>query len=243
MEDKFLLICIIAISGIISTIIGGIIGASIKIKTKKQIAILFELTAGIMTSIICIELLPSSFMHSGVFASIISVFIGLVFTFFVDTKVKKYTDKNNIKNHYLSLALLMFISMCFDNMSEGMAVSGSFLISAELGLSVIIAISIHNIPEGMSVAISMSVAKMKFMSIFVVSLIVGVFLGIGGIIGISFGSISQFTMGLCLCFSAGVMLYIISCDLLSKSRKMYGEKTSEFMYILGILIGAIISLV
>lgn len=243
MENSWMLVLVITICGAISTMIGGIIGGAIKIKSDKSISVLFEFTAGMMTAIICTELLPNAFKSSGIIYSLIAIVIGIIFTGIIDIFTSKISKNNKHFNEYIGLALLMLLSMSFDNISEGLAVSGSFMLSFDLGLSVILAISLHNIPEGMAMAASMNVAKLSLNKIIIASIVVGIFLGIGSIIGVTIGSISEISMGMCLAVSGGAMIYIVSCDLLSKSRKMHSSKLTEFIYIIGVIMGTIISLI
>ncbi len=53
--------------GIIGTTLGGIFGASLKIKSNKLLSFILELSAGLMTSIICFDLIPESLKFTSIF--------------------------------------------------------------------------------------------------------------------------------------------------------------------------------
>ena len=52
---------IMCMLGIISSIIGCIIGSYIKTDSKISFAMFLELTAGIMTGVVCFDMLPETF--------------------------------------------------------------------------------------------------------------------------------------------------------------------------------------
>lgn len=61
MKNILILDIFTMILGVLSSLIGGFLCTIFHIKTKRTISILYELTAGIMTGIVCFEMLPESF--------------------------------------------------------------------------------------------------------------------------------------------------------------------------------------
>ena len=57
--------------------------------------------------------------------------------------------------------------------------------------------------------------------------------------GAIIGNISTFWISISLSFAAGTMLYIISCELIPESNKMYKGRIASFGNIIGIVIGII----
>lgn len=51
------------------------------------------------------------------------------------------------------------------------------------------------------------------------------------------GGISQDVISICLAFSAGAMIYIVSGELTPESNKLYQGRMSAIGYILGFIIG------
>lgn len=66
MKDAFIVGSIMTFLGIISGLIGGAFGTLFHVKNKNVISALYELTAGIMTGIVCFEMLPESFLISNI---------------------------------------------------------------------------------------------------------------------------------------------------------------------------------
>ena len=225
---------ILALVGIISTGLGGVISALFKIKNKNTLARVYEITAGLMTGIVCFSMLKESYELSGVFVSVVGVLIGVFIVFILDSIIEstKVVSEENV------MPISVVLVMALHNIVEGLAIGTSFFISQNVGISMLVAIAIHNIPEGMVVGIlnrKNSIRPILFSSL------VGAFLGLGGLIGSILGSISNFTISICLSIASGAMLYIVACDLIPQSKVIIINKKNSIMYILGIILGLILS--
>lgn len=233
------ILVIMSIIGGISSGIGGVISAIVKINSKNKLAMLYELTAGIMTGIVCFDMLEEAFSISNVFIVIISVLIGITMIIILDKLIDN--NKINMKNNYSKMSLVIMISMAFHNFIEGIAIGSSFIYSFTLGMIVLISIILHDIPEGIVVGMSSKIDKKGTFKVIYDSVISGVFTGFGAMFGYLIGKVDEVYISICLAIAAGVMLYIVSCDLIPSSKKLTDSKKVYIVYILGILIGAIIT--
>lgn len=233
------ILVIMSIIGGISSGIGGVISAIIKINSKNKLAMLYELTAGIMTGIVCFDMLEEAFSISNVFIVIISVLVGITMIIMLDKLID--SNKININNNYSKMSLVIMISMAFHNFIEGIAIGSSFIYSFTLGMIVLISIILHDIPEGIVVGMSSKIDKKSTFKVIYDSVISGVFTGFGAMFGYLIGKVDEVYISICLAIAAGVMLYIVSCDLIPSSKKLTDSKKVYIVYILGILIGAIIT--
>lgn len=229
---------IIAIIGAISSGVGGFFGAVVKINKKSILASLFELTAGIMTAIVCLDMLPESFEISNMMYTIVGVILGAGTVCLIEYIIEKCHRKNY--NNYSIMSLSIMFSMALHNIIEGLAVGTSMIYSISLGTSVLISIFVHDIPEGMVVGVANKSVNMSFSKIIINSILVGMTVGIGALIGGIIGGISNEFVSLSLSFAAGAMLYIVACDLIPSAKDMSKSKFSSISYILGILLGALI---
>lgn len=100
------------------------------------------------------------------------------------------------------------------------------------GLSLAIAIALHDIPEGISISLPLKTGGFSKTKSIVLTAISGVSTGIGAFFGAVIGNISQNLIGLSLSFAAGAMLYIISCEIIPESRKLYSGRFSSLGNIL-----------
>ena len=139
----------------LSSGIGGIIASIIRIKSKNFLAFLFQITAGIMTGIVCFDMIIEVLELANVFLVLFGVIIGVAIIYLLDEFVEKENKKNTKKSLVkINTSLMIMISMSFHNFIEGLAIGSSFIYSSSLGLTLLISIILHDIPEGMVVGIS-----------------------------------------------------------------------------------------
>lgn len=228
----------VSILGAISSGIGGIITSLFNLNHKKYVSMLQQITAGIMTGIVCFDMLPEAFKISNVFFSLIGIIIGISSIYFLDKLINRLNDKK-FGNKYI-VSIVIMISMAFHNIIEGIAIGSSFVYSFSMGITVIIAIILHDIPEGIVVGILNNIAGKSKIHNIIGTIIVGIVTGLGAFLGGIIGNINELFISLSLSVAAGIMLYIISCELIPDSYSNYSSKKLNISYIIGIIIGAII---
>lgn len=245
------------ILGAISSGIGGLLSTLVKTKSKTVIASLYEITAGIMTGIVCFDMIPESFSMAPTIYSILGIICGILMVYFinylVDKKDKicikkcgknyntKYPFKFEQKNKISKTALVVMISMGLHNVVEGLAIGSGFSYSYSLGISILISMFLHDIPEGMVVGITNIDNNSSKLKVIINAILVGACVGIGCVVGLIVGNIDDRYIAFCLSIAAGAMLYIVSCDLLVISKNLASSKLVSIMYIIGIIFAAIIN--
>ena len=131
---------LITLLGSVSSGIGGILASIFKVKSKNKISAMYEITAGIMTGIVCIDMLPESFEIAPIIYSILGVAVGLILVYII--------EKTNNNKNVSTMSLFVVISMAIHNAIEGLAIGTGFSHSFSLGLSILISMFLHDIPEG-----------------------------------------------------------------------------------------------
>lgn len=221
--------------GMFGTTIGGIIGATIRIDSKKIMSFILELAAGLMTAIICFELIPEALEISNITNTIIGIVFGVICMIICDNAVNKRVKKSN--NNLLKTGLIVGIGLAIHNFPEGLAIGSGFGASVKLGYSLAIAIAFHDIPEGISMSVPMKNGGMKKSKAIIYTMISGVTTGIGAFFGGIFGNISTGLIGISLAFAAGAMLYIVSGELIPESKKIYKGRFAVLGNIIGFIMG------
>ena len=223
--------------GMLGTILGGFIGCFLNFKSNKYLSFLLEFSAGLMTAIICFDLIPESILKSGLLVTILGILIGsfilYIINFIIDYKLKNISS-------LLKTSYIIFIGLSIHNFPEGLAIGAGFINDKTLGLSLALAIAIHDIPEGMSISsplVSSGISKKKA---FLISSISGITTGIGAFLGATISSINTKLIGFSLSLAAGTMLYIISHELISESKKLYNGSFPTLGFVIGTIIGIII---
>lgn len=228
--------CIMILLGILSSVVGAILPYFVKFKNKKTINFLYQFVSGIMVGIVCISMIPESIDISGMSVTIIGIIIGTIIILLIDFIISKINPNNKINR-----LILIISSMSLHNIIEGIAVGASLEYSFSLGISIFLAMFLHDVPEGIIVGVANLDNNKNIKKVFKNSFIVGIFSGIGILIGMFFGSISNFYTGLSLSLSAGAMLYIVTKTLVQEE----GNDSSyviSISFIIGILISTIITI-
>lgn len=226
--------------GTFGTTIGGIIGVTFKNPSKKILSFILQFAAGLMTAIICFDLIPEALEVSSITSIFVGVFVGVIAMIACDGLVKKVyskKEKNIVNNSLLKTGIIVGIGLAIHNFPEGLAIGSGFESSIKLGYSLALAIALHDIPEGISMAVPMKNGGMTRIKAVLLTLLSGVTTGIGAFFGAIVGGISEEIIGMCLAFAAGAMLYIVSGELIPESNKIYKGRMGAMGNILGFIIG------
>lgn len=110
--------------GTFGTTIGGIIGVTFKNTSNKFLSFILSFASGLMTAIICFDLIPEALGIS----SIINIFIGIIFGVIVmiicDLLVEKKFSRNQkyTNNNLLKTGIIVSIGLAIHNFPEGLAI-------------------------------------------------------------------------------------------------------------------------
>lgn len=230
------------IFGIIGTSFGGFIGAFLKFTYEKHLCFVLEFAAGLMTAIICFDLIPESLNIIDVASCIIAIFIGIIFMIYCNKLIHNFSNKsfkNNSyeKNSMFETGLIIAVGLAIHNFPEGLAIGAGFEASNYLGLKLAIAIALHDIPEGISIALPLKVSGTSKFKAILATTISGLTTGLGAFFGAIIGSISKSFIGFSLSFAAGCMLYIVACELIPESKKRYSGRFASLGNMLGLILG------
>lgn len=223
----------------VTSVIGLFIGNGINSKRVDVVAGLYEISAGMMTGIVCFEMIPESIEVFNINLTLIGCVIGVLLTLLLDIFVNRY---KKVKNNMLSSsALIIIISMSIHNIVEGIAIGSAYIYSVSLGMSILMTNTLHDIPEAMVIGIGLNKEKATIFKRVRKAIFLGIPTAIGAFIGNIIGSISDAYIALSLSIAGGCMLYIVACDLIPSSKEISKKKIVSLIYILGILIGLFIS--
>lgn len=227
------------IFGMIGTTLGGILGAILSIKSQKFLSFILEFAAGLMTAIICFDLIPESLDIVNISITLIGIFLGIFTMIFCDKIVNTCCSKNRYlkNNRLLKTGIIISIGLAVHNFPEGLAIGAGFESSSNLGLKLAIAIALHDVPEGVSISLPLKTSGYSIFKAILITTLSGVTTGMGAFFGAIIGNISIQLIGMSLAFAAGAMLYIVSCELIPESKQMYKGRFASLGNILGIVVG------
>src|SRR5574344_428793 len=142
------------VMGVAGTGLGGLIGCFIKNTSNRTSSIFLELSAGIMTSVVCFDLLPKGFDFSGMGITLIGFVVGVIGLMLIEEFVKRIQirteKKNQINQSMFRTGFLVFFGIMLHNLPEGLAIGSGFGVSMKMGLTLAVVIALHDIPEGIA---------------------------------------------------------------------------------------------
>ena len=226
--------------GTFGTTLGGIIGVVFKRNSNKFLSFVLSLASGLMTAIVCFELIPEALEISRIGMVLSGIAIGIMLMIFCDIIVEKKFNNvksNDKKGNLLKTGIIVSIGLAIHNFPEGLAIGSGFEASITLGYSLAIAIALHDVPEGISMAVPMKNGGMNPIKVIFYVVLSGLTTGVGAFFGALIGGISQNIIALCLAFATGAMLYIVSGELMPESNSLYKGKLPTIGNILGFVLG------
>jgi zinc transporter, ZIP family len=242
------------LGALIGIIIAGLINKKNNTKRLETfVRLSLSFSGGIMFIIVCVDLLPESVNYAGIIIGSISIIIGCalmpifeilnntVNSFSRGLNRNKFSHMNtNGENRYLKTGILVAMSVAIHNFPEGLAIGASFNVTGSFGMVLALVIAFHDIPEGIAMATPLLVSKINPFKILLVSILSGMPMVIGAVIGWLSAEISSVFIGACLVFAGGTMMYVVVGQLLPICYKPKVYVSTIFAIMLGIISGFII---
>ena len=231
------------VSGITGTGIGGLMAFAVNDVSKRFLSIILEFSSGLMTAVVCFELIPEAFELGGVPVALSSILAGVLAVIIIENYIRKMEFiKEGSQSGLLRAGVLVAIGIALHNLPEGFAVGSGFEASRALGITITSVIIIHDIPEGIAMAVPMRAGGFSRIKSFLLTLMSGIPMALGALAGAVLGEISEAMISACLGFAGGAMLYIVFGELIPESKKLYLGRLSSIGNILGIICGIIVSM-
>ena len=81
--------------GTFGTTIGGVIGVNVKNPSNKILGFILSFASGLMTAIICFDLIPEAFELSNLSVSMLGIIIGIILMIACDLFISNKVSKKN----------------------------------------------------------------------------------------------------------------------------------------------------
>ena len=208
---------------------------------------------GVMGALVIFELLPESFELIGenyslpitialiTGFSLVGVLILKLLDYFIPDHDIHNEEKNSATNNLFHIGLISSIALILHNIIEGMAVYSSLSSSLSLGILVCIGVGLHNIPMGMVITSTFYKANNSIKKTMFIIFIISISTFVGGLI-MYFNSsilINNTILGILLCITLGMLVYIVLFELLPHIISSKNKKIE----ILGIILGIALILI
>lgn len=228
--------------GVVGTGLGGFIVMLLGTPKDRFISFILSFSGGIMLTIVTFDLLPQAFEISGLYMGLAGLVFGGLLAMLAEKimHVKGSCNSAN-KKQCRKIGWLIGLGVALHNFPEGLAIGSGFSVGQGFGLSIALVIAIHNIPEGISIAAPLKYGGMSGFMAFMYTILVGLPLGVGALIGAYLGNISHVFISICLGFAGGTMLVITCEDILPNSKSINDSNMSALGLILGFVLGILLT--
>ena len=235
-----------------------VIGAIIVFVTKnneKIINLSISMAFGVMIALVFSELIPEAFELMKNDNKFLTILIVIIFSIlgvlvlkcldmFVPHHEHNHHDKHGDLENLEHIGLVSSVALVIHNVIEGMALYGTALSSISLGLMLCIGIGLHNIPMGLVIASTFYKSNKTISKTLLITIGISLSTFLGGIIMslLNNNIINNFILGVLVCVTLGMIIYIALFELLPKMLCSKEKKTIVLGTSLGILILFISSL-
>ena len=212
-----------------ATVIGSLIGFIFKKVSHKFSDIVLSFAAGVMLAAAVMGLILPAIEYGGKWGlpiTIGGIFVGAVCLNLIDKLTPHLhrlagpeQESHPEKAKSLNKVLLFVIAIGIHNLPEGLAAGVSFgTENVAQAMAVAIGIALQNIPEGMIIIAPLLSAGMSRRRTLGIALLTGAIEVVGTLIGYFAVTISKAVLPFFLAFAGGIMLYIISDEMLLETH-------------------------
>ncbi len=212
-----------------------------RVKNSRLIGMLFGATSGLMTAIICFDVLPQALERNRIDLVVAGVMIGVTIGLLLDDFMPCLETAVPIKNSkMLKAAFTLVVGIALHNIPEGFALGTLANASSDAIQKFAAVLMLHSIPEGIALAITFKQTKIKLPVLMMIPVVLGSIMGIGGVTGYILSGINENYIVTALGLAAGIILYIVCEELMPESRKIWNGRMTTVATIAGIIVGVLL---
>lgn len=234
-----------AAAGVGGTGAGGLASCLFRRDSSRVVSLLLSFAAGVMTSVVCFDLLAEAVspQNGRLWLAVAGILLGYGATGLLNAWIGRSggTDRG------LFLAgLVMAAAIALHNVPEGMVIGASFARDAgrpELnrsGLVMAAVIGLHNVPEGMAVAVPLISGGMSRRWAAAAAALTGAPTVLGALLGFTLGTLGPAALALALSFASGAMLYVVFGELLPEAVLLWRSRLPALAAVAGMITGMVI---
>ena len=214
--------------------LGVLLSALMKKSSARFLGSMMGLTAGLLISFICFEMLPLPFTQWGIYRSLAALLLGVAAAAWLEGRMG-----NMSKWH--KAGLLLTLGVAIHNIPEGMALGSMLNVSLTAGASLAVMISVHCFPESLAAALPLRSAGVSFLKLLAFTFVLALPMGLGAMCGGFFSSLSPAFLNGCVCFAGGVMMYISCGEILPESKEVWHGRLPALGAMIGFAAGALLT--
>jgi ZIP family zinc transporter len=221
--------------------IGGASAYLIRYARRQLISLLITVTAGLIITLICFEIIPESIRAGGILLTGVGFAIGYLLAKQIERFSRRIVVITNSaqKDIFIRSGILLAFAVALHNLPSGISFGASLLSTPELAKSLAVAMIVHAIPEGIVLGLPFVLASLPPWTMLLTSVVVGFPTAIGTILGYKFGMMIPGTLSFMLGIAVGTMLYITWFEILEPALKEIGQLKSVIGMFIGVIFGGV----
>lgn len=231
------------LTGLLGTGLGGILVIFIGRPKPRGLSYLLGLAAGVMVSIVLIDLLPEAVDTGSFLLATAGLLGGALFTMLLDLLVPHIHMFEGAQRdvQLVKAGVVLSLGIALHNFPEGIAIGAGFVADPQLGFTLALLIAVHNIPEGMALAAPLYAGGVTPGPVVLAAALAGLPIGAGAYLGAVVGALSTTLLSLGLGFAAGAMLYITFHELVPEANRVYSGRASTIGLLSGVILGLLLT--
>lgn len=201
---------------------------------KKVVSFLVNLSIGVLMGVAFLDLIPEAVKKIGAKNIFLYVLIGF-FLFFLIEKLLHWRHCHEEHCPVHTFAYINLLGDAVHNLTDGLIIGASFVVSFHLGVAAVLAVVFHEIPHEIGdfgVLIYAGFKKTKALFFNFITALAAIF---GGILGFYLSSYINNFLVFLLPFAAGGFIYIAASDLIPEARKEHNIKKSLLSFIIAVI--------
>lgn len=247
------IITVIAVAAVLFgiTLVGCYLPFLLK-RDSNHLHTLIAFSGGVMLGVLFIMLMPEAF-HETIEAEFdfktacYMVMAGFVLLFVIDFLVKKYLgfDEHDEDEHAHSItSLSAFSGLAIHSFFDGLALAAAFTAGESIGLLVLVGLCLHKTVVAFSLASTMIMGENP-RTAWTYLIVFALVSPLATVISYAFLNSGEFAYtGPALCLSAGIFMFVTTCDILPEAFHHRNNDAKQLLFLLlGLAVAIIVAVV
>ncbi|RJX22987.1 MAG: ZIP family metal transporter [Ammonifex sp.] len=202
--------------------VGTLLGAllALHLPLRKAIPYLIGAAAGVMSTVVLLELIPISLHLGGLIQMITGSAAGIFLCVAADMLLGP--PPVNLGASYQRLGWFLLTGIALHDFPEGIAIGAGGTVTMELGIFLAAAVGIHNVPEGLINAAPLRLGGLGKKEVLRLNALLSLVTPTGTVAGLAVARFIPLLIPALLAVAAGAMLYIVLKELTPRMMRKKG---------------------
>lgn len=230
------------LAGVGGTGLGGVASLFFRCLPSRTYSVVLGFSAGVMLSVVAFDLMPEAIEAGGLQYAVLGILAGVILVSLLDLLPHThFMTSDRESSRFIKAGVIVGLGIAMHNLPEGLAIGAGYASNTALGLGLGLVIAVHNFPEGMAMACPMIIGGMHPLRVVGATVLAGMPMGLGALIGALLGSLSPVFLSVCLGFAAGAMLFVTCDELIPDAQELASGHSGTFGIVAGVLAGIILT--